>query len=101
MLFSVATFPIGDGPSLHKSVAEVVEEIDTAGLHYEVGPADTVIEGDWDSVMPVLQRAEERLRAHHDRVFMIITVDDYAGVENRLHTSVGEIERELHRTLKH
>jgi len=101
MLFSVATFPIGDGPSLHKSVAEVVDEIDAAGLHYEVSPTDTVIEGDWDSVMPVLQRAEKRLRAHHDRVFMLITVDDYAGAENRLHMAVGEVEQELHRTLKH
>jgi len=101
MLFSVAIFPVGDGPSLHKPVAEVVDEIDTAGLHYQVSPADTVIEGDWDAVMPVLQRAEERLRAHHDRVFMLITVDDYAGAKNRLHAAVGEVERELHRTLKH
>jgi uncharacterized protein (TIGR00106 family) len=101
MLFSVAMFPIGDGPSLHKPVAEVINEFNTAGLHFDVGPADTVIEGDWDDIMPVLQRAEERLRAHHNRVFMVITVDDYVGVENRLHTAVGEIERELHGTLKH
>jgi uncharacterized protein (TIGR00106 family) len=101
MLFSVAMFPIGDGPSLHKPVAEVISEFETAELHFHVGPADTVIEGDWDDVMPVLQRAGERLRAHHDRVFMLITVDDYVGADNRLHTAVEEIERELHRTLKH
>jgi uncharacterized protein (TIGR00106 family) len=101
MLFSIAMFPIGTGPSIRKPVAEVIDEIDKAGLHYEVGPADTVIEGEWDEVMPVLKQAEERLRINHGRVFMLITVDDYVGVGNQLHTAVVDVEQELHRTLTH
>lgn len=101
MLFTIAMFPIGNGTSLRKPVAEVVEEIDRGGLHYEVNPADTVIEGEWDVVMPVLKRAEARLRAHHDRVFMLLTIDDHVGVENRLHNAVADIEQELHRAVQH
>lgn len=101
MLFTVAMFPVGDGASLRKPVASVIDEIDQAGLHYEVSAGDTVIEGEWDAVMPVIRRAEERLRAAHERVFMVLTLDDHVGVENRLHTSAEDVETELHRTLRH
>jgi uncharacterized protein (TIGR00106 family) len=101
MLFSVSMFPIGDGPSVCKPVAHVIDEIDRAGLHYEVSGMDTVIEGEWDQVMPVLQRAERRLRDDHERVFMLLALDDHVGVENRLHESVREVERELGRPLRH
>lgn len=33
MLFTLTMFPVGTGPSLRKPVAEVVDEIDRAGLH--------------------------------------------------------------------
>ena len=62
MVFTLTMFPVGDGPSIRKPVAEVIEEIDGAGLHYEVSAADTVIEGSWEKVMPVVQRAEQRMR---------------------------------------
>jgi uncharacterized protein YqgV (UPF0045/DUF77 family) len=38
MLFSVSIFPIGSDESILEPVAEVVEEIDRAGLHYLVPP---------------------------------------------------------------
>lgn len=102
MLFSVAMFPIGDGSSLRKPVAEVVDEFERAGLHYQVNASDTVIEGDWSTVMPVIQRAEERLRVTHDRVFTLVTIDDYVGVKTgRLHGAIEDLERELHRTVRH
>lgn len=61
----------------------------------------TAIEGEWDAVMPVIRKAEQRLRFEHQRVFMVLTLDDHAGAENRLHTSVEEVEAELRRTLRH
>jgi len=101
MLFTVAMFPIGDGVSMRRPVADVVDEIDRAGLHYEVGAGSTVIEGEWDAVMPVIRKAEQRLRSEHQRVFMVLTLDDHVGAENRLHASVDEVEAQLHRTLRH
>ena len=101
MLFTVAMFPVGDGVSLCKPVASVIDEIDRAGLHYEVSAGNTAIEGEWDAVVPVIRRAEERLRAEHKRVFMVLTLDDHVGAQNRLPASVDEIEEELHRSLHH
>lgn len=99
MLFSLSMFPVGSGDSLVGPVSEVIDEIDRAGLDYRVTGADTVIEGDWDEVMPVIRRAEERLREKHDRVFMVMTVDDHKGDGNRLEESVADVESQLGRSL--
>jgi uncharacterized protein (TIGR00106 family) len=101
MLFSVTMFPIGDGPSLCKPVADVVDEIDRAGLPYELTGMDTIVEGEWTDVMPVIQRAEERMRSRYGRVYMTLTVDDRAGAKNRLHGAVTDVERELARHIEH
>ncbi|HET7584584.1 MAG TPA: MTH1187 family thiamine-binding protein [Gemmatimonadaceae bacterium] len=101
MLFSLSMFPIGDGSSVCRPVADVIEEIDRAGLRYEVTGMDTVIEGEWNDVVPVIRRAEERLRARHDRVFMLLTMDDHVGVQNRLRGAVEDVERELGRRVAH
>lgn len=99
MLFSLSMFPVGSGDSLAEPVADVVDEIDRAGLNYKLTGADTVIEGSWDEVMPVIQRAEERLREKHDRVFMVLTIDDHTGVENRLEGAVEDVENKLGRSV--
>lgn len=101
MLFSVTMFPVGNGPSIRKPVAEVVEEFDRAGLHYQVGPTETAIEGEWATVMPVIQLAEERLRARHKRVFTLVMVDDHVGAEHRLHGAVDDIVKALHHDVSH
>ncbi|HEX7089066.1 MAG TPA: MTH1187 family thiamine-binding protein [Longimicrobiales bacterium] len=95
MLFSLAMFPVGGGDSLVGPVSEVVEEIDRSGLQYEVTGMDTVIEGEWDDVMPVIRRAEQRLREKHDRVYMLLAVDDHEGSTNRLNEAVRDVERRL------
>ncbi|MDE3054245.1 MAG: MTH1187 family thiamine-binding protein [Gemmatimonadota bacterium] len=101
MLFSLTMFPVGNGPSVRKPVAEVIEVLDRAGLHYEVSAADTVIEGDWDQVLPAIHDAEQKLRARHGRVFVLLTVDDYGGGANRIHEAVEDVERELHHAVRH
>lgn len=55
MLFSLAMYPIGGTDELADPVSQVVEEIDRAGLDYQVTGMDTVIEGDFDDVWPVVR----------------------------------------------
>ena len=97
MLFSVSMFPIGSDESILEPVAEVVEEIDRAGLHYQVTAMDTVIEGEWEHVLPALRRAQQRLRQHHERVFMRIEVDDHSGAHDRMLQSVSDVEQQVRR----
>jgi uncharacterized protein (TIGR00106 family) len=101
MLFGLTMFPIGEGQSVCRPVAEVIDEIARAGLPYEVTGMDTIVEGDWDRVMPVIHAAEERMRAQYGRVYMVLTVDDRPGATNRLRGAVEDVEQELGWSVKH
>ena len=101
VLFNLTMFPVGAGDEIAKPVADVVDEIGRSGLPYAVNGAATVIEGDWDRVMPVVHRALSRLRGSHDRVYMVLTVDDHAGVRDRMHEAVEDVERELGHHVPH
>jgi uncharacterized protein (TIGR00106 family) len=97
MLFSVAMFPIGSGDNLSHAVAEVIAEIDRAGLAYEVSAMDTVIEGEWGEVMPAIGKAFGRLAETNDRAYLTIAVDEHKHGKSRLHGAVADVERELGR----
>ena len=94
MLFAVTVLPLGVTGSLAGPVAEVVQAIDDARLDYQINGMSTVIEGEWDDIMPVLQRAQQALHRRHGRVFMMIMVDDRAGAD-RLHNSVKQVEAQM------
>ena len=98
MLFSVSMFPIGEGDELSHPVAEVIAEFDRAGLSYQVSAMDTVLEGEWDEVMPVVRRAYERLTEANDRAYLSIVVDEHKGGQERLTGAVEDIHRELAHT---
>jgi uncharacterized protein (TIGR00106 family) len=101
VLFNLTMFPVGASDAIAGPVADVVDEIGRSGLRYEVNGAATVIEGDWDFVMPVIHRAFSRLRATNDRVYLVLTIDDHAGVRDRMHEAVEDIERELGHAVPH
>ncbi|MEX2283413.1 MAG: thiamine-binding protein [Gemmatimonadota bacterium] len=90
--------PVGAGDSIASAVTAVVQEIDDVGLNYELNGASTVIEAEWNEVMPVLKRAESALRQTYGRVFMLITVDDHPG-RDRLHRAAQEVETQLEHTI--
>jgi uncharacterized protein (TIGR00106 family) len=99
MLFSVSMFPIGSGDDLSHPVAEVIDEIDRAGLSYRVSAMDTIIEGEWKDVMPVIRRAYRHLTEKHDRVYLTLAVDEHKSAESRLKGAVEDVEGELGRSV--
>jgi len=101
MLFSVSMFPIGSGDDLSHAVAGVIDEFDQAGLPYEVSAMDTVIEGDWDDVMPVIRSAYRRLADTNDRVYLTIVVDEHKNGKSRLTGAVKDVESQLGRAVSH
>lgn len=99
MLFSISMFPIGSGDELSHPVAEVIDAIDEAGLAYQVSAMNTIVEGDWDQVMPVVRKAYDRMIATHDRVYLTIAVDEHKKGTSRLHGAVEDVDRELGRII--
>jgi uncharacterized protein YqgV (UPF0045/DUF77 family) len=94
MLFGITLYPTGD-ESLARPIADFIDDLEAADLPHQVTAMETVVEGEWDQVMPVVRGAYERLVEHHERVFLEIRVDEHAGVEGRLKGAVEDVDREL------
>jgi uncharacterized protein (TIGR00106 family) len=85
MLFQLTMFPTDKaGGSVSADVAKVIDVIDRSGLPYRLTAMATIIEGEWDQVMPVINKARLRLRRNHSRLYIIITIDDRKGAKKRL-----------------
>lgn len=95
MLFGISVYSMGDGDSQVKPVASVVKDLATAGIPYRTSAMQTVAEGKWDQVMPVLQEAYEKLGRDYDRVYMTISMDDHGTLGGRLEGAVDDVEAEL------
>ena len=82
-------------------MAEVIDEIDRAGLTLQVSAMGTIIEGEPKDVMPVMRTAYRHLTEGHDRRYMTITVDDHKSVKARLTGAVPDVEEESGRPVLH
>ena len=100
MLFQLTMFPTtktSRTASASADVAKVIDIIDRSGLPYKLGPMSTTIEGNWEPVMKVINRARLMLRRKHSRVYIIITIDDRKGARKRITGKVESVERKLGR----
>lgn len=101
MLFQLTMFPTDKrGDSVSADVAKVIGIIDRSGLPYRLGPMSTSIEGEWEPVMQVVNKARLMLRRTHSRVYISITVDDRKGAKNRLTGKIHSIESKLGREVR-
>lgn len=102
MLFQLTMFPSDKRKtSVSESVAKVINLIDKSGLRYRMGPMSTTIEGNWDEVMALIDRARKLLRRRHDRVYISITIDDRKGARRRITGKVESVEKRLGRKVSH
>lgn len=101
MLFQLTMFPSGSkrkSASVSEHVAKVIDVIDKSGLPYKLTPMATCIEGSWDEVMAVINKARLRLRRlGHERIYISITIDDRKGVKKQLTSKINSIENKLRR----
>lgn len=101
MLFSLSMFPTSKGTvSLSADVAKVIDIIDKSGLPYKLTAMSTLIEGDWEPVMKVINKARLALRKRHSRIYIVLTIDDRKGAKNRLTGKVKSIENKLKREVR-
>jgi len=101
MLFSLSMFPTSKGTvSLSADVAKVIDIIDKSGLPYKLSAMSTIIEGDWEPVMKVINKARLMLRRRHERIYIVLTIDDRKGAKNRLTGKVKSIENRLKREVR-
>jgi uncharacterized protein (TIGR00106 family) len=75
--FSITPMVEGD---MRPFVDAAIQEIENAGLKYEVGPVGTTIEGEIDHVLMAIKNAHEAaLEKGADRVVTEIRIDEKKG----------------------
>lgn len=101
MLVQVTMFPTDKrSDSVSSEVAKVINIIDRSGLPYKLTAMATVIEGEWDEIMAVLDKARRMLRRTHSRVYISMVIDDRKGARNRLAGKVQSVEAKLGRKVR-
>lgn len=102
MLFQVSMFPTArKSASVSKDVAKVIDIIDKSGLPYKLTAMSTIIEGEWDAVMRIINKARLMLRRQgHDRIYIIINIDDRKGAKKRLTGKIQSVEKRLGREVE-
>ncbi len=99
MLIQFAIFPTGNKESASGDVAEIIDMIDKSGLPYKTSAMSTVIEGEWDEVMALINSCRLKMREKNRRVYMVLTMDDREGVNDRLKGKVESVEKKLKRKI--
>lgn len=96
----VSMTPLGEGESVSKYVAKVVDIIDRSGLPHVVTPMGTIIEGDdWDNVMAVLKKGFEAVKRDCSRISIVMKIDYREGKSGRIKGKVDSLEEKLGRNL--
>lgn len=95
VLANFAIFPLDKGTSVSPYVARAVRIIKDSGLAYEMGPMTTVIEGEWDEVMTVIDRCFKDLQRDAGRIYMTLNIDYRQGRINGMTEKVTAVERKL------
>ncbi len=99
----LAEFSINPMNSEHMSrdVAKVIETLESAGVHYHLGPMSTAVEGTWEQVMEAIRRCHQMIALSHDRVITTITVDDRKNQPHHLTEMIASVEQKLGRRADH
>ncbi|SDS15026.1 uncharacterized protein, MTH1187 family [Paraoerskovia marina] len=94
-IFAFSVAPLGAGESVTGPVSEAVRIVRESGLPNRTTSMFTEIEGSWDEVMPVIQRATEAVGAEGHRVSLVIKADIRPGRTGELDGKVERVERRL------
>ena len=99
VLIEFAMAPRGVGDSLSAHVARILDIIDKSGLAYQMTPMGTIIEGEWEEAMGVVNACFKALEKDCPRIGVSLKADWKKGGGSRLRSKVESVEKVLGRKL--
>ena len=99
VLLEFAMSPLSKGESVSAFVARSLDIIDKSGLPYQLTPMGTIIEGEWEDVMAVVNACHIIMSSDCDRISTTIKVDYRAGASGRLKSKIESVQQKLGRKL--
>ncbi|MCC2673963.1 MAG: thiamine-binding protein [Ramlibacter sp.] len=100
VLLEFAMSPTGEGESLSRQVARILDVVDRSGVSYQLTAMGTILEGDWDEVMAVVSECFRTLQIDCKRISLNLKMDYRAGTEPRLRAKVDAVEGHVGRKLR-
>jgi uncharacterized protein (TIGR00106 family) len=100
VLLEFAMSPTGEGESLSRHVARILDVIDRSGVPYQLTAMGTILEGDFDVVMGVVGDCFRALQPDCARIGMNLKMDWRAGTGSRLRSKIDAVEAHVGRKLK-
>lgn len=100
VLLEFAMTPAGEGESVSRHVARILDIVDRSGVSYQLTAMGTILEGDWDEVMAVVGECFRALQSDCRRIGMNLKMDYRAGSEPRLRSKVDAVEGHVGRRLR-
>jgi uncharacterized protein (TIGR00106 family) len=99
MLVELSIIPVGEDAHLSDQIAEVLRIIDESDLPYQLTPAGTCIEGDWDEVFALVRKCHEQMRKHASHVFTTLKIEDEAGAKNKIVKNIASVAEKVGKPL--
>lgn len=96
MLIAFSITPIGTASaSVSGAVADTMRVVRDSGLPNRTDAMFTTVEGEWDELMAVVQRAMLAVGEHAERVSLVLKADYRPGVTGALDAKVRAVEDRL------
>ncbi len=99
-LMEFSIFPLDKGASVSTYVARCLDLIDRSGLDYRLHAMGTVVEGELNQLLDLLQRCFAVLETDCDRITCSVKFDYRQGTQSRLAAKLESVQSKVGRPLK-
>ena len=97
MLVSFSMIPLDKGAHFSPYVARIIKIVEESGIPYQLTPMSTILEGEWNEIIRLINKCRKELRKDSQRVSIKIWVDDKANAKDMLHKKTESVKKELRR----
>lgn len=95
-IVDVCIFPIGEGSSVSKYVAQCEKILEKSDLKHQLSPMSTTIEGDLDEIFKVIREMQESVfDKGAGRVYSVIKVDDRRDKEASFEQKIDSVKSKM------
>ena len=95
MLFELSLVPIGRDSHVSEEIAEALKLIEKSGLPFQLTPSSTCIEGEWNQVIPLIERCHRLLRQKCPHLLTMIKIEDQEDSKNMIRRNIASVEEKV------
>jgi uncharacterized protein (TIGR00106 family) len=99
VLLEFSMYPLGKGESISEYVARSLKIVESSALPYKLHAMGTVLEGEYEECMRVVQKCFEAMKKDCARVEIVLKVDYRKDRKGALSSKVAAVERRLGKRL--